>query len=92
MNWIDFLIGLTLMNAMPHFILGVWKGKMLSGFGVGNTRNIIWGICNFLLSIGLFLFKYGLNGFKDHQMYTGATLVLVTFFITSSFWYRYFYK
>jgi hypothetical protein len=43
MNLIDFIIGLTLMNAMPHFILGVWKGTMLSGFGVGHTRNIVWG-------------------------------------------------
>jgi hypothetical protein len=34
---IDFLIGLTLMNAMPHFVLGVWKGRMLSAFGFGNA-------------------------------------------------------
>jgi hypothetical protein len=43
MNIIDLLIGLTLMNAMPHFILGTWKGKMLSGFGTGNKQNILWG-------------------------------------------------
>lgn len=92
MNIIDFIIGLTLMNAMPHFILGVWKGKMLSGFGVGNTRNIVWGLCNFIVSIALFLYNYGLKGFIENQMYSGATLVLVTFFFTSVFWYKYFNK
>ena len=32
MNAIDFIIGLTLMNAMPHFVIGVWKGRILSAF------------------------------------------------------------
>ncbi|MES2678973.1 MAG: hypothetical protein V4635_03770 [Bacteroidota bacterium] len=92
MNWMDFLIGLCLMNAMPHFILGVWKGKMLSGFGVGNTQNIVWGLFNFVISIGLFIFKYGFNGLVENQIYSGAVFILITFFITSAFWHRYFYK
>jgi hypothetical protein len=92
MNIIDLLIGLTLMNAMPHYILGVWKGKMLSGFGTGNTKNIVWGLCNFGLSVGLFIYQYGFDGFVTHQMYTGALIVLVTFFFTSPFWYKYFNK
>ncbi len=25
MDLLDFLIGLTLINAMPHFVLGVWS-------------------------------------------------------------------
>jgi hypothetical protein len=92
MNLVDFITGLTLMNAMPHFILGVWKADMLNGFGVGHKRNIIWGLCNFIVSIGLFLYHYGLKGLAEHPMYTGALLVLLTFFITSRFWYNYFYK
>ena len=92
MKWIDFIIGLTLMNAMPHYILGVWKGKMLSGFGTGDLRNIIWAFCNFVLSITLFIYNYGINGLFENTMYSGALLVLVTFFITSHFWYRYYYK
>jgi hypothetical protein len=89
---VDFIIGLTLMNSMPHFILGVWKGTMVSGFGVGHRRNIIWALCNFIISIGLFLYNYGLNGLQENLMYSGALLVLVTFFFTSRFWYKYFYK
>ena len=92
MNITDFLIGLTLMNAMPHFILGIWKGKMLSGFGTGNTQNILWGLSNFILSIGLFIYKYGLKGLIENQIYLGAAFILVTFFITSVFWYRFYNK
>lgn len=86
----DLLTGLLLMNAMPHYILGVWKGKMLSGFGTGNTKNIVWGLCNFAASIALFVYQHGWNGFVEHQMYTGALIVLVTFFFTAPFWYKYY--
>ncbi|MEY4875742.1 MAG: hypothetical protein RL708_891 [Bacteroidota bacterium] len=92
MNYIDLIIGATLMNAMPHYVLGVWKGKMVSGFGVGNTKNIVWGFCNFLVSIGLFVYKYGFNGLVENQLYVGALFILITFFITSYFWYKYFSK
>ena len=92
MNILDFFIGLTLMNAMPHFILGVWKGKMLSGFGTGNKQNILWGLFNFAISAGLFVFKYGVHGFIDHAMYSGGLLVLVVFFFTASFWKRFYDK
>jgi hypothetical protein len=92
MNVIDFIIGLTLMNAMPHFILGIWKGKMLSGFGTGNKQNILWGLFNFMVSIGLFILKHGLKGFKENPMYSGALLVLLTFFFTSSFWVKHYHK
>ena len=92
MNMIDFFIGFTLMNAMPHYVLGVWKADMLSGFGKGHARNRIWGICNFLVSLGLFFYKYGVEGLLLQPFYSGALLVLVTFFITSPFWYNYFYS
>lgn len=92
MDLFDFLIGFTLMNAMPHYILGVWKAKMLSGFGMGDTKNIVWGLVNFALSIGLFAYKYGLSYLPEHGMYLGALTILVTFFITSHFWYARFYK
>ena len=86
MNLIDFFIGLTLINALPHYILGVWKQPMLSGFGMGNTKNIIWGLTNLAISIGLFLYQYGINGFKDNGIYVGGLLVVVTFVFTSKFW------
>jgi hypothetical protein len=92
MNVLDLIIGATLMNSMPHFILGIWKGKMLSGFGVGNIQNILWGLTNFAASIFLFAFKYGLDGFIANPIYLGAVFILVVFFLTSIFWYKYFNK
>ncbi len=86
MNVIDFVIGLTLVNALPHYILGVWKQPMLSGFGMGNTKNIIWGVVNLVTSVVLFLYTYGLDGFLQNGMYAGGLLIVVTFFITASFW------
>ena len=92
MSVLDFIIGASLMNAMPHYILGVWKGKMLSGFGTGNTQNILWALANFALSIGLFIYKYGTEGFISNPIYLGAVFILMVFFITSWFWYKYFNK
>ncbi len=92
MNIIDFLTGLTLMNAMPHFVLGIWKGKMMSGFGMGNTKNILWGLTNFMLSIGLFIYKYGVKGLLQNPIYLGALSVLVVFFLSAKLWYKYYYK
>ena len=45
MNFIDFLIGATLMNAMPHYVLGIWQGRMFSAFGFGNRQSGLqaWG-------------------------------------------------
>ena len=86
MKLIDFFIGLTLMNAMPHFVLGIWRQPMLSGFGLGNVKNKIWGLVNFVISITLFLVEYGWDGLLANGMYAGALLVLIVFFFTSTFW------
>lgn len=91
MNWIDLSIGALLMNAMPHYVLGVWKAKMLSGFGMGNMRNVIWGLVNAAAALGLFLYEYGFDGFIKHQIFTGAFFILFVFLISSWFWQWWFY-
>ncbi len=92
MDTIDFFIGLTLMNAMPHFVLGVWKGRMFSAFGFGDTKNILYGVLNFVASIGLFLYKYGINQFLENGIYIGALTLFVIYFLTGWFWYLIFHK
>lgn len=92
MNWIDFIIGATLMNAMPHLVLGIWKGRMLSGFGFGNKQNIAYGLLNFGISIGLFIYKYGTVKFLDNGIYVGATTLLLIYFVTGQLWYKLFNK
>jgi hypothetical protein len=92
MNIIDFIIGLTLINTIPHFVLGIWKGRMLSAFGFGNTANIIYGLLNFLVSISLFLYKYGFDGLIINGMYAGALFVLISYFIVGKLCYTYWHK
>lgn len=92
MTILDFIIGLTLINAIPHFVLGVWKGRMFSGLGFGNTNNILYGIMNFVVSMGLFLYKYGVDGLLENGIYAGALFVLVSYFIVGKLCYTYFHK
>ena len=89
MNFTDFLIGLTLINTIPHFVLGIWKGRMLSAFGFGNTANIVYGLLNFIISISLFLFKYGVVGLLNNGIYLGALFVLISYFIVGKLCYIY---
>lgn len=89
---IDFIIGLTLINTIPHFVLGVWKGRMFSGLGFGNTQNILYGIINFAISISLFLYKYGLAGILENGIYLGSLFVLISYFIVGKLCYTFFHK
>jgi hypothetical protein len=92
MDTIDFFIGFTLMNAMPHFVLGTWKARMFSAFGFGDTRNILYSLLNFAISIGLFLHKYGVEQLMKNGIYSGALVILVIYFLTGWFWYLIFHK
>jgi hypothetical protein len=92
MTLIDFIIGLTLINTIPHFVLGIWKGRMFSAFGFGNTANIVYGILNFLISISLFLFKYGLDGLLQNGIYLGALFVQICYFVVGKLCYDNFHR
>ena len=91
-NLIDLIIGLTLMNAMPHFVLGIWKGRMFSAFGFGDARNILYGLLNFSVSLGLFVYNYGLEGLVRNGIYSGALILLGIYFLTGRFWYFVFHQ
>jgi len=92
MNWIDFLIGFFLMNAMPHFVLGVWKGRMFSAFGFGDKQNIAYSLVNFFFALGLFIYTYGVPGILENGIFAGALLMLVIYYITGNFFYNLFNK
>jgi hypothetical protein len=87
MNIVDFLIGMTLMNAMPHFVLGIWKGRMLSAFGFGNEKNILYGFLNFGISLSLFISRYGIQRLFSNSIYFGALVLLLIYFLTGRMWY-----
>ncbi|MDN5211101.1 hypothetical protein QQ020_03540 [Fulvivirgaceae bacterium BMA12] len=88
MNIIDFFIGFTLMNAMPHFVLGVWRARILGGFGFGYRQNILYGLFNFVVSISLFIYQYGITGLKENGFYTGALFILFAYFLLGKMLYR----
>ncbi|OJJ21208.1 hypothetical protein BKI52_11620 [marine bacterium AO1-C] len=92
MNFIDFIIGLTLVNTIPHFVIGIWKGRMLSGLGFSSQANIWYGLLNFTVSISLFLYTYGFEGLQNNGMYTGAFFVVFMYFIVGKLCYNYFHK
>ncbi len=85
MNVTDFIIGLTLVNTIPHFVFGVWKQRMVSGLGLSPTRNLLYGLLNFSISIGLFVHTYGLDGLAGHSMYAGGLFVVVAYFVVGKF-------
>lgn len=89
---IDFMIGLTLVNTIPHFVLGIWKGRMFSGLGFGNTRNILYGLLNFVTSISLFTYQYGAEGFLKNSLYLGALFVIISYFAVGKWCYNYFHQ
>lgn len=92
MNWVDFIIGATLMNAMPHLVLGIWKGRMFSAFGFGDKQNITYGFLCLAISIGLFAFRYGISKILYSGIYSGALTLLLIYFVTGQFWYKLFNK
>lgn len=81
MSITDLIIGLTLVNTIPHFIFGVWKQRMLSGLGVSPTRDLLYGLLNFTVSVGLFLSQYGIEGLAEHGMYAGGLFVVVAYLL-----------
>ena len=89
---IDFIIGLTLINTIPHFVLGLWKGRMFSGLGFGNRQNILYGLLNFLTSISLFIYQYGFEGLIDNGIYSGALFVIFSYFLVGKLCYRHFHE
>lgn len=92
MNLIDFIIGLTLVNALPHFVLGIWKGRILSAFGFSSTANILYGFLNFVVSISLFLYQYGYEKLLENGIYAGGLFIVIAYLLLGKILYRYFHE
>jgi hypothetical protein len=88
---VDFFIGLTLANALPHFALGVWKGRMLSAFGFGNFKNILYSFANLGIAVGLACWKYGTEILWENQIILGALVCIIGFYVVGPFCYRIFH-
>ena len=85
---IDFIIGLTLINGLPHFILGIYRRRMLSLFGTSPQANIAYGILNLIVSLSLFIYQYGTEGFFQNEMYLGGLFVMLAYLAVGKLVYR----
>lgn len=81
MNVTDFILGFTLINALPHFVFGVWKGRAPSLFGTGPGANLAYSALNLTVSIALFLHTYGLAGFQTQGIYVGGLFIVVSYLL-----------
>ena len=89
-TFIEFLIGFTLMNAMPHFLFGLLKIRFLSAFGFSWQGNIGYGLFNVTIALGLFQFRYGLQELMGHGVVMGAGAVILIYLVTGRFFYKLF--
>lgn len=88
MDFIDLLIGLTLVHAIPHLILGVWKRKMFTPFGSGSAPNIIYSLTILGFSLTLFCIKYGISAITNNGIYVGAVLGIIIYLFLAPWMYK----
>ena len=80
---VDFLIGLFLANAMPHYLFGRLQVGVLSLFGYTARANIAYGLLCFVAAAGLFGWKYGfsLASLQQHMTLVGTAVVVVSYLL-----------
>lgn len=81
-TWIDFLIGFFLMNAMPHWIMGVTKTRFLSAFGFTAQANIAYSFLNVAMAFLLFSWRYGAAEMVNNGVFVGAAAIMVIYYLT----------
>lgn len=85
MNITDYIIGVLLMNAIPHYIFGITKSHFLGLFGFSPTGNILYAILQFIAAVSLFSYQYGLDKILENGFLMGGITVLILFFIFGKF-------
>ncbi|MBK04494.1 MAG: hypothetical protein CL920_27645 [Deltaproteobacteria bacterium] len=88
---LDFLIGLFGINALPHYLFGRLNVRILSLFGYSAKANYAYSALCFVLSLGLFSYKYGFSQWKQHTMYFGVLFVTLSFYVGWPFIDRFLY-
>ena len=79
MEWIDVLIGLFLMNAMGHFILGITKTRFLSMFGYSAKGNLAYALSLVFLALSLLIYQDGIVFLKSNGYALGALFVFMVY-------------
>lgn len=92
MNLIDFIIGVLLVNAMPHFIFGITKTHFLGMFGYSSRGNILYAVVQFILSIVLYGVDHQYAELLENGYLVGGLLVMVLYFILGKPMLKYYQK
>ncbi len=80
---IDFLIGLTVANSIPHFLVGAAGIRFLGMFGYGDKANMAYSLVSIAASLVLFHINYGIMNLFSKPMYVGALFVAVAYVFSS---------
>lgn len=78
---LDFLIGVLLMNSLPHFVLGITKTRFLGLFGYKPNANIWYAIVQFALALVLFHINHGIETLLENGIVLGAACTGILFLI-----------
>ena len=73
---IDFIIGVLLMGSLFHISFALWNTKVLSLFGSSKNSNLVYGGFVLIISIGLYLYKHGINEMIQDKIYLGGLFAL----------------
>lgn len=78
---LDFLIGVLLINSLPHFVLGITKTRFLGMFGYKPIANIWYAVVQFLLALVLFHIQHGIAAILENGIFLGAACTCLLFLI-----------
>ena len=84
----DLLIGILMIHAVPHLILGLWNRQFYSPLGKSSTANLFYGVIVALLAAGLFLKNYGLDGLMENGIFLGGFVAIVLYAVFGKLIYQ----
>ncbi|MDJ0755301.1 MAG: hypothetical protein QNJ45_17385 [Ardenticatenaceae bacterium] len=85
---IDFLIGLFLMNAMPHLVFGLLNIRFISAFGLSPNANLAYSLLNAVAALTLFHIQFGIETLMGNGIVIGAATVLLLYVVSGNFFYN----
>lgn len=78
---IDFLIGVLLVNSLPHFVLGMTKTRFLGMFGYKPIANIWYAVMQFILALVLFHIQHGIETILNNGIFLGGATTCLLFLV-----------
>lgn len=82
---IDFFTGLTLVNVIPHYLVGLLNVRFLGLYGYSSKGNIAYSWTSFIASLILFHINYGLGSILEHTWFLGGVFVVLAYLILGNF-------